>query len=207
MKWQRLGREDSLLIVGLRQSGKTTFANGTILPLHPTAAVWTPHPHTFDVGFFPDVARVPSAAKHWGVSIPFLDRKVIIDSFGRFAQEAMRRRVAVVIVDEIVLLEEFNCLFPLINLVTQSGNYGIPVVSIVQRAYSVNLTVRSQTSRVVSFQQTDEHDVRALVRMAAKQDEWGLCEKKSDDKCNARGVTCLKHLKCGQYVTAACRSA
>jgi hypothetical protein len=197
----RLEAHQAALVVGLRGSGKTYFTNHTILPAHETAAVWDPHAN-YDVAYY-QLGKVPSYAQKWGHRVSFHSAKAYCDAFILFAAEAFKRRPQVIIVDEVPLLMMHKSgEDSLVMLATQSRHAGAALVIVAQRAFTVPLTVRTQCSEYVSFQQVNQHDIRAIERDTETAPLE--CAGAPTNKCGAP-AQCLKHLPRGKFFHATIR--
>ncbi len=195
----KLEAHEAVLVVGLRGSGKTYFTNNTLLPAHESAAVWDPHAN-YDVAYY-EQGKVPSFAQKWGHRVPFTASKAYCDAFIAFANEAFKKRPQVIIVDEVPLLMTHKSgEDSLIMLATQCRHAGAALVVVAQRAFGVPITVRSQCSRYVSFQQVNRYDIAAIE----KDTETAPLECGGAEKCSAQGA-CLKHLARGQFYEATIR--
>lgn len=186
----RLTNTDRYIVVGLTGSGKTYWTNRNIVSAHDTVACWDPH-RNYDVAYYrPDIR--PQTTRKWGVNHPFGSRKHFRAAFERFCGDAMRAQTQVIIVEEVVLLTLAGAEDSLVTLATQARHSGSAVVFVSQRWYNIPLTVRTQCSRVYSFQQTSAHDIDSLA------DNTG----ESRQKLRAK----LPRLKRGEFFTSLIRN-
>jgi hypothetical protein len=188
----KLTNTDRLIVVGLTGSGKTYWTNKHIVSEHDSVACWDPH-RNYDVAYYrPDVR--PEMTRKWGVNHPMGSFKRYREAFERFCQDAMDARTQVIIIEEVVLLMLRGCNAEgaLVTLATQARHYGCAVVYVSQRWYNIPVSVRSQCSRVVSFQQTDIHDIDSIAAATTE----------SKPKLRAK----LPNLKRGDYFTSLIRS-
>lgn len=165
------------MVPGITGSGKTHWASHALVDPAPRIALFTPHMVGADgrihyrVGFYTEPPRGP--ALKWGVHCPYTNntgergrRNVFRDAFraafARFADAVISRREPFALIDEVHVIDALGAGDTLDLLATQAQNTGTALVYITQRAYAVPLATRSQTSDIVSFQQTHKYDVDAL---------------------------------------------
>lgn len=197
----RLSPERRLLIVGLTYSGKSYWANRELVKAHSPVAVWDPH-KCYDVAYY-KLEELPKQARRWGIAQPYTSAKEYKETFAEFCREAIARRPQIIIVDEVALLatSRASAEDELVSLATQSRHAGAALAIIAQRAYSVPITVRSQCSDIVSFQQVNALDIAAIERdTEIKPLE---CAAPPDGACKRK--PCLKHLTLGEFFQARIR--
>lgn len=202
---------DRWACVGLTGSGKTFFSNENVVKPAKRAACWDPH-RNYQVTYYPSVDKVPATALRWGISVDYLDSETFLTEFEKYVRYCVKTRQPLTLVDELILLlRSKRGVDLLVMLITQARNQGVACHVNIQRAYDVDLTMRSQLSRVVTFQQTHPNDVRGLNIMVGDPDFAKLCSKPAADKhgnrmpCEWEPEHCIKHFITGEYKTAALR--
>lgn len=206
MSTVELSARDRLLAVGLTGGGKTYWMNKYVVRLAKHVAVFDPH-RNYGVAWWPSVHDVPRDARRWGVNAPYMSKQQYADEFHAFVERVCRDRVPTVVVDELVLLDRVpQSRDDLMILVTQARNQQVGLGLVVQRAYSLDITMRSQASRVVTFQQCTAVDIRCLNDMAGDDEFVIPCGAKNKAPCEWEPRRrCIKHLRVGEYFSTVIR--
>ena len=166
----KLEAHEVVLVVGVRGTGKTHWAQREIVTDARRVVVWDPY------GEYPcresctldelcaDSARLDREALSLAVVPSWRTPTDLCAEFETFADVAPTiPGGTVLVIDECRLLRGASEL--LIFMATQSRHWGdgVPLVLIAQRAVGVPPDARDQVSRVVSFRQSSPKDIAALV--------------------------------------------
>jgi DNA helicase HerA-like ATPase len=160
------------LVVGIRGSGKSTWAREHLIAEVESALIFDPHGEHASAA---DISLTPAELTEYlatGGDIPGvvsvnprdLAPAPLRADFARFADIcAGVAEDTLIVVEEVALLRRTPDAID--GIVTQSRHWGCPVALISQRAAAIPKTSRAQASHVVSFAQRDPDDVAALVEL------------------------------------------
>ena len=159
---------DVLIIVGQSGSGKSHFTKNVILPEYPRKITYDPM-NEYEGQYFPQLDEL---IDHCLAHPVFSVRTDDFESFDLICETAYNIENCCLTVEEIqrVVMPGQKPPPEFLDIVFRGRHKNVSLIAIAQRASSININIRSQFTRFISFRQSEPNDLSYIYDICGQRE-------------------------------------